>query len=149
MWRDRLDRMLTHHGERERRARPTRDEVHRFLSETVAPALESVADELARHAREAEVEVATDSVSITVFLDGEEEFFYSVRARTYQKPSFAFPEVTFKDDGRDSYTRAEVYTRAGSQDYGILGYERQQVIANFMHEYDKQLRWQKPTRPRG
>lgn len=148
MWRDRLGRMLTHHQERGGRGRASRQEVLDFLQHTVAPALRSVADELARHGREADLEMGADAVSITVYLDEEEEFFYAVKARTYQRPTFAFPEITFKEDGRDSYSRAEVYTREGSQDYGILGYDHQQVIANFMHEYDKQLRWQKPTRAR-
>lgn len=145
-WRDQLHRMLGHHREPSRRTRPGKEDVRTFLRETVAPALTSVAEELARHGREAEVETGTDQVSVIVYDGDEEEFYYAVKVRTFRQATFAFPEMTFSDDDRDLHHRAMVYTRQGSQDYGIMGYEQEQVIANFMHEYDRQLRWQKPTR---
>ena len=91
-------------------------------------------------------EPGPDQVSITVYDGDEEEFYYAVRARTFRNATFAFPEMTFKDDEKDAHHRAMVYTREGAQDYGIICYEKEQVIANFMHEYDRQLRWQKPTK---
>jgi choline/glycine/proline betaine transport protein len=145
-WRDQLGRMLGHHREPTGSRRPGKEEVRRFLQETVAPALNSVAQELARHGRDAEVETGPDQVSITVYDGEEEEFYYAVKARTFRQATFAFPEMTFKDDDKDVHHRAMVYTQEGSQDYGIMGYEKEQVIANFMHEYDRQLRWQKPTK---
>lgn len=147
-WKDQLGRMLGHHREPAGSRRPGREEVRRFLQETVAPALNSVAGELARHGREAEVETGPDQVSITVYDGEEEEFYYAVKARSFRHATFAFSEMTFKDDDKDVHHRAMVYTREGSQDYGIMGYEKEQVIANFMHEYDRQLRWQKPTKRR-
>lgn len=148
-WKDQLRRVVGQHREREHPSRAQKEDVRRFLQETVAPALASVADELAGHGREAELETAADQVSITVYDDDGEEFYYAVKARTFRKPTFAFPEMTFTDDEKDVYHRAMVYTREGSRDYGIMGYGTEQVIANFMHEYDRQLRWQKPTRRRG
>lgn len=145
-WRDQLRRVVGQHGEGGRPRNPKKEDVLRFLRETVAPALHSVADEMASHEREAEVEVEEDQVSITIFHQDEEEFYYAVKARTFRKPSFAFPEMTFKEDGKDLYHRAMVYTRAGSRDYGIMGHGPEQVIGNFMQEYDRQLRWQKPTK---
>lgn len=145
-WRDRLGRMFQHQEERTQRRRPGKEEVRRFLREAVAPALSSVADELARHGRNAEMETEPDQVSLTVFDGDDEEFYYAVRVRSFRQATFAFPEMTFADDDRDVTHRAMVYTREGSQDYGIMGYETEQVIANFMHEYDRQLRWQKPSR---
>lgn len=149
-WRDRLKRMLRQQEQRAgtggARKGPAKEDVLRFLAEVVAPALNAVAGELADHGRDAEVDSSPEQVSITVFDGEEEEFFYAVRARTFRKATFAFPELTFKDEQEDAYHRAVVYTREGSQDYGIMGYDRDQVIANFMHEYDKQLRWQKPAR---
>lgn len=147
-WRDRLGRMFQHQEERSRSTRPGKEDVRRFLREVVAPALSSVAEELARHGRDAEIETDPDQVSITVFDGDDEEFYYAVRVRTFRQATFAFPEMTFAEDDRDVHHRAMVYTREGSQDYGIMGYETEQVIANFMHEYDRQLRWQKPSRRR-
>lgn len=145
-WRDQLGRMLGHHREPTASRRPSKEEVRRFLRETVEPALSSVAKELARHGREAEIETDLDQVSIVIYDGEEEEFYYAVRVRTFRQATFAFPEMTFKEDDRDVHHRAMVYTREGSQDYGIIGYGKEQVIANFMHEYDRQLRWQKPTK---
>lgn len=145
-WRDRLGRMLRHREEHTEQRRPGKEDVRRFLRETVTPALQSVAEELSRHGRSAEVEAGPDQAAITVYDGDEEEFYYAVKARTFRKATFAFPEMTFEDDEKDAYHRAMVYTREGSRDYGIMGYDREQVIANFMHEYDRQLRWQKPTR---
>lgn len=145
-WRDQLDRMLGHHREPAGARRPGREEVRNFLHEVVAPALNSVAQELARHGRDAEVEADPDRVSITVYDGDEEEFYYAVKARSFRQATFAFPEMTFKENDKDVHHRAMVSTREGSQNYGIMGYQKEQVIANFMHEYDRQLRWQKPTR---
>jgi choline/glycine/proline betaine transport protein len=141
-WKDQLKRILS----REPAPRADRAEVRRFLAETVAPALTRVAEELAHHGRTAEVEQEPDRVAIRVFDDGEEEFLYAVRLRTFRKPTFAFPEMTFETDERDEYHRAMVYTHEGPQNYGVLGYGPEQIIANFTYEYDKQLRWQGPAR---
>ncbi|MGK7312797.1 MAG: hypothetical protein ACN0LA_11220 [Candidatus Longimicrobiales bacterium M2_2A_002] len=143
-WKERLKQLVGQEHPR----RGDREEVQRFLREVVAPALEQVADELARHDREAALEVDDDEVSITVFDGDEEEFRYAVKARTFRKASFAFPELTFRDDDRDTYHRAMVYTHEGARNYGIMGYDADGVIDNFMYEYDRQLRWQAPTRPR-
>ncbi|MEX2584247.1 MAG: hypothetical protein WD766_13320 [Gemmatimonadota bacterium] len=145
-WRDQLDRMLGHHREPRGPGRPAKEDVRRFLKETVTPALENVAGELTRHGRETELEVEPDRVSLTVYDGEDEEFYYMIKARAFRQPTFAFPELTFKEDDKDVHHRAMVYTREGSRDYGIMGYGREQVIANFMHEYDSQLRWQKPTK---
>lgn len=144
-WRDRLERMLRKQPS-EGKKRPNKENVMQFLRDTVAPALESVAEELGRHGRDAEVTIGAETVSITVYEDDEEEFFYAVKARTFRKPMFAFPEMTFKQDDGDTDHRAIVYTQEGAREYGIMGYDKERVIANFMHEYDRQLRWQKPTK---
>lgn len=142
-WKEQLKRVVKVKGPR----RPAREEVLTFLAETVAPALASVAEELARHGRDTELEVEPDQASIRVFRDGKEEFFYAVKARRFRKTTFAFPEMSFEDEEEDLYWRPMVHTDEGPQHYGILDYSRDQVLANFMHEYDKQLRWQRPTRP--
>lgn len=145
-WRELLERIIQRTGTGESPRRASREDVRRFLDEVVAPALHSVARELSEHGRDAEVEVEDGQVSITVYDgDGEEEFYYAVRARAFRTPSFAFPEMTFQDEEKDLYHRAMVYTGEGSQRYGIMGYEAERVIANFMHEYDRQMRWQKPN----
>lgn len=143
-WKERLKQLIGQEHPR----RADREDVQRFLREVVAPALEQVADELTRHGRETDLRVDNDEVSLTVLDGDEEEFFYAVKARTFRKASFAFPEMTFKDDERDTYHRAMVYTHEGARSYGIMGYDTDRVIGSFMYEYDRQLRWQAPTRPR-
>lgn len=148
-WKERLGRMFRHQDERLRRPRPQKDDVLRFLEETVTPALRDIAAELDRHGREAEVDVGPGEVSITVYDGDREEFYYAVKARTFRKATFAFPEMPLGDeeDDEERYHRAVVSTLQGPQNYGIMGYGKEQVIASFMHEYDRQLRWQKPSRP--
>src|SRR6056297_2735022 len=131
-WRETLRRMLQAQPSG-RKDGPGKPEVAQFLRDTVVPALESVAEELSRHGREAEVETGPEQVSISVYEGDEEEFFYAVKARTFRKPTFAFPEMTFTEDDGDADHRAIVYTRQGSREYGIMGYDQGQVIANFMH----------------
>ncbi len=133
--------MLKHHHRPKRRKYYTEEDVRRFLHQTVLPALESIAEELTGHERSAEIEEEPDEVSITVYYEDEEEFYYAVKARTYHKVNYAFPKITLRDNNGDFYHRAVVYTSEGCQDYGILGYEGQQVISNFIYEYDRHLRW--------
>jgi len=144
-WRQRLRELYREHGMRAEVARRSREDVQAFLREVVLPALETVAEELRRYDREAVVQARADEVSVTVFHDHREEFFYAVRARTYKRPVFAFPEMAPRPGQEPLYHHAEVYLRDGSLRHDVMGYDRDQVIDHFMHEYGDRLRWWEPT----
>lgn len=143
-WKDQLDRLLNLTTESDREAPPSRGDLERFLDETVQPALEDFAEALTARDRTGRVERVQDAVVLRVFREDDEEFRYAVRIRGYRKPMFAFPNLRVKDDEPPAY-RAEVYVDGRSQDYGIGHYDYERVIRNVLHEYEKALRWRRPT----
>ncbi len=148
-WRSTLEDVLHEHRKRARVAQRSRADVCDYLQNTVAPALTSVSEELQKHDRVVQAELEPDAVSLTVFHKGVEEFYYSVRARTYKRPAFAFPEWTPKASDDPAYHHAEVYLRSGSLRYDVMGYDRNQIIEHFMQEYSDRLRWWEPSQERG
>lgn len=117
---------------------PRRAHVNRFVEDTVMPAMESVAGELARQGVESRVELDTDKGSPSLMiLHGEEvDFIYQVFPRAYLQPSFMLDE---EDEEERKYFRAEVFLREGGQDYDIMGYNRDQVIGDIIDQYEKHM----------
>lgn len=126
---------------------PSRAKVEAYLHDVVAPALEEVRSEIESHGRTTTLDVENGEVLLAVQREGEEEFCYAVKARTYRKPTFAFPELP-GDKEHNAYYRAEVYIDDDAQGYGIFGYPRERVIRNFLDEYEKTVRWRAPARKR-
>ena len=144
-WKTRLDRILGQQPKKKPK-RPTLDEAHAFLKDTVVPALEEVRSELEHRGRTTYLDVEPERVALTVCdEDDEEEFYYAVRARAYRRPNFAFPELGMNED-EDVDVYAEVYLREGSLGYGVMGYTREHIIRNFLYEYERCLKWQQPSR---
>lgn len=144
-WKTQLKTLLSKAGS-PRNPHYSLEDVRAFLADIVAPALREVAQEMHNHDREGELEISQDKVALAVFDREKEEFYYAVRARAFRRTTFAFPEMTFKDEAQDRYYRAVVYTRRGALDYGLMGYDHASIIRDFMHEYDRTLRWQRPGR---
>ena len=144
-WRDMLADILRRQAAAARSGAGSRSAaaVERFLEATVMPAFESLKVELGSHGREARIERAPGLASLTVLDEqGREEFFYAVRAQTYRRMSFAFPELDLKDkDAQAGEVRAEVTLRSGPTAFDVTGYSQEQVIRHFLHEYRKWLGW--------
>lgn len=145
-WRQMMGDIFKH---RERTSSPggasaSEEGVRRFLQEVAVPAFEEVCEELARHGREGRLVRETESVSLSVYdPEGKEEFFYGIRAHCYRKLSFAFPEIAKKDPPK-SQCRAEVFLRSGPAHFDVTGYNKEQLIRQFLHEYRKWIGWQTP-----
>ena len=148
-WRGMLANVVREHRKHTRIANRTRQDVQAFLDQVVAPALQTVSEELKKHDRTVKLESQSDAVSLIVYYQGTEEFYYSVRARTYKRPVFAFPEWTRRETEDPSYHHAEVYLRRGSLRYDVMGYDQHQIIEHFMREYSDRLRWWEPTHGQG
>jgi choline/glycine/proline betaine transport protein len=112
---------------------PNKTNVNKFISQTVAPAFESVATELKKNHITVYV---SDEEGLNLVVDhGEEqEFVYRVLAQKYSQPDF----VTEGDDD-ESYYRAEVHLKEGGQDYDIMGWSKTAVINNIIDQYHKHL----------
>lgn len=115
---------------------PHKGNVNKFISETVLPAFESVANEL--KINQINVNIShEDGLSLTVQHGDAQEFIYRVIARKYTQPDFAAD--TEENTDEDSYYRAEVHLVEGGQDYDIMGWSKTAVINNIIDQYHKHL----------
>ncbi|MFP4610453.1 MAG: BCCT family transporter [Thiohalophilus sp.] len=139
-WQQRLKKLISH---------PKKAEVLNFLTGTVKPALEKVADEIRKVDAEVDVEVqqGEKSVELRVKHGEEPEFIYGVYAAGHLLPTFAFPEFDAAGpDASKRYYRAEVYLAEGSQHYDIWGYVEEQVIGDVLGQYEKHMHFLHLTR---
>lgn len=132
-WQKRLARLVH---------QPKHEDVVKFLSEVVKPALEKVSQELAK--QNIGSTVASDDqdrVWIDVAHGKEVNFFYSVHARPYIPPSFVMSDTRGKRGEKLRYYRAEVYLREGGQDYDVMGWSQEQLIADVLDQYEKHMHY--------
>ncbi|MDX6752110.1 choline BCCT transporter BetT [Geminicoccaceae bacterium 1502E] len=119
---------------------PRREKVAAFLRDVAEPALRQVVEELCRRGQEAVVEARDGRVTLTVSA-GDHPFHYAVRMRAFQTPDFAFPEFEPRPGEEHRYYRAEVYLAEGGQQYDIMGYSREQVIADAIAHFERHLHY--------
>lgn len=113
---------------------PNKNNVNKFISQTVAPAFDLVAKEL--QSNQINVEISdTGGLSLIVAHGEEQEFVYRVLARKYIQPDY----VNEDDEDEQSYYRAEVHLGEGGQDYDIMGWSQTAVINNILDQYHKHL----------
>lgn len=130
-WQQRLSRIIHHPGQQE---------VMRFLHTVVEESLKKVEAEFARRGLPATV-ASDDQNRVWIEVDhgDEQEFFYSVHARPFEPPSFIVRDVTRRRGEELRYYRAEVYLSEGGQDYDIMGWTEDQVIADVIDQYEKHM----------
>lgn len=130
-WEKRLARIIHH---------PTYSELKQFFDNVVEPALKRVESEFAKRGLEASVSRdESDRIWIEVNHGEEVDFFYSVHARPYTPPSFAMRDTSARRGKALRYFRAEVYLKEGGQDYDIMGWTEDQVIADVIDQYEKHM----------
>jgi len=129
-WQRRLNRIIRFYS---------RDEVSAFLDESVKPALEAVAEQLREQGLAARVERHADSVRMIVPHGPHDEFCYRVAMGSYRVPSFAFPELAPREGKERRHFRAEVYLSEGAQHYEVTGYTRDQIINDFLAQYERHM----------
>ena len=120
---------------------PTRARAFTFMKETVVPALNEVAAEIRARGLPAEVEAGDYQASLTVSHGTEDEFVFGVSLLSVPVPSFAVTALEGERHGPDKTWRAEVSLREGSQRYDILGYTREQVIADLLGQYERHMHY--------
>jgi choline/glycine/proline betaine transport protein len=67
------------------------------------------------------------------------DFFYSVRPRAYEPPSFVLGDPRRSATGTAQSCRAEVHLREGGQDYDIMGWRREDVIHDVLDQYRRHM----------
>ncbi|MTE20099.1 BCCT family transporter [Streptomyces sp. TRM43335] len=141
-WRQRLARAMSFPG---RRAGI------RFVDEVCRPAFREVAEELRAQNVEAAVteemdeEIGIPHLELRVPIGQGEEFLYRVWPIEAPTPAFATRSVT----RQDSYIRFEVHLSEGSQGYDVMGYHRDQLIADILDQYERHLEFLRLHREAG
>ena len=119
---------------------PRRAQVNRFNQNVVIPAMQAVAAELSQQGIDAAINPNEDKAGSAPSLDilhgAETDFSYQVYPRAYLQPSFTLDD---DDEEERKYFRAEVFLREGGQDYDIMGWNKEQVIADIVSQYEKHL----------
>jgi len=113
---------------------PNKLNVNKFISQIVAPALDSVAKELRENQINVEI---SDKNGLSLIVDhgDDQSFVYRVLARKYSQPDY----VSEEHEDEQSYYRAEVHLVEGGQDYDIMGWSKTAVINNIIDQYHKHL----------
>ena len=131
-WKSRLKNMVNF---------PIRARVLEFLETTVKPALETVAAELETYGLKVDIRHEDDRAYLEISHSGEIDFIYGVRVRGYTRPSLTIRQLDHsrKHADKDTYYRAEVFLEEGGQDYDLMGYTKDQVIADVLDQYEKHM----------
>ncbi|MEY8674334.1 BCCT family transporter [Francisella philomiragia] len=108
--------------------KPSKDQAIEFLQKDVTTAIIEVADEMEKNDINTEVIRDHDHIQLAISIEGNEDFIYSVMLRSYQSKL-------------GNYNRVEVLLSHGGQYYDIMGYSKDQVIADIVNQYDKHLHY--------
>jgi choline/glycine/proline betaine transport protein len=137
-WRRRL-RALVH--------QPTHTEVLLFINEIAKPALSEVAEELRKMNLDAGVGEGEDGRCwVEVRHGAEVDFYYSVRPRPYEAPSFVMRDTRASRAKALEYYRAEVHLREGGQDYDLMGWTTQDIIGDVLDQYERHMHFLQAVR---
>ncbi|MDN6812936.1 MAG: choline BCCT transporter BetT [Corynebacterium variabile] len=141
-WRRRLRRRMSF---------PSATDTERYLETVAAPAIEEVAEELTGLGLDVSCHRGTHPdypisfVDLVVTFPGQDEFKYEAYPVACQVPNFA---VNLNVD-EDTYFTLEIFSATGSRGHDILGYTKEQVIADVLDAYDAHLEYMSLTGDRG
>lgn len=130
-WRERLQNIVNF---------PNKKTVEGFVNKIVAPAFESVEQELKESQIDVEISRTEKAIELRVKHGDEHEFVYGVHRRRHSQPDFSHIDAESMDsDDEQTYYRAEVHLQEGGQDYCIMGWSRHAVINDVIDQYHKHL----------
>ncbi len=131
-WEKRLRAIINH---------PKKDEVQRFIEESVLPAFTQVCAEFESKNIEVALHKSDESVGLEVSHGEEVNFVYRVHLKSYATPSFMFLDFSDDESKRKTYFRAEVHLLEGNQYYDIMGYTSEEVIEDILSQYDRHMQF--------
>ncbi|SEP96547.1 choline/glycine/proline betaine transport protein [Ectothiorhodospira magna] len=119
---------------------PRRNEVLRYIQEAVKPALEAVAEELRKQNLDAQTGLGEDGRCWVEVRHGDEiDFFYSVRPRAYEPPTFVMRDTRAQRAEALKYYHAEVHLSEGGQDYDVMGWSKDAIINDVLEHYERHM----------
>ncbi|HEY8604262.1 BCCT family transporter [Tsuneonella suprasediminis] len=125
-WQQRLSSITHFH------ARP---ELESFLSGPARSALQAVADQMAESGLAAELHSDPDHVDLRISHGDRGEFRYTVRARRYRSPSFAWAETKKVSDEDRQHYRAMAQSSEGEHAHDVTGFTEDQLIHDLLNRY--------------
>jgi choline/glycine/proline betaine transport protein len=141
-WRRRLRRRMSF---------PTAEQTEKYVEDVAAPAIEEVAEELKGLGLDVTCHRGTHPdypisfVDLVVDFPGQDEFKYEAYPVASQVPNFA---VNLNVD-EDVYYTLEIFSATGSRGHDILGYTKEQVIADVLDSYDAHMAYMELTGDKG
>jgi choline/glycine/proline betaine transport protein len=131
---------------------PSLHEVHEYIGGVGEPALHEFATEMRKNGYHVEISQRDKgNVALQVMQGDEVDFLYGLRAKAHFKPSAIVPEHMdlpdqvldhSSDDGSDEkYFRAEVHLQEGGQDYDVMGWTKDQLLADVLSQYERHLQF--------
>jgi choline/glycine/proline betaine transport protein len=125
-WRDRIHALSNY---------PRRRESEKFMRQVVHPTLTDVAIEMCKQGLEARItEPDTDHIRLVVERNNVENFSYSIRLQKFVAPEY-------ETDTDNDYYRAEVYLLQGGQQYDVMAYTKEQIIADVLNQYERHMQF--------
>lgn len=122
-WKERLDALVSH---------PKQKEADNFILSVAIPALEKLSEHFVSLGFSVDMQESQEQVTMTIDKDGAPDFSYSIKLIPFSVPTYAEEEYS-------QYYRAEVFLYQGGQDYDVLGYTQEQIIADAITQYEKHL----------
>lgn len=133
-WKQRLTRKM---------AFPSAEQTARFIEGTAQPALEAVGAELeglgveVHYHRGTHPEYPIPYADLVVCFPDQDDFKYQAYPVAHAVPNFAANLAVV----RDVYFRVEIFSATGSRGHSIMGYTREQVIADVLDAYEAHLNY--------
>lgn len=125
-WKEQLNSM-THY--------PKTNESKDFMKQVVLVAFQELAKAMEEQGLHSEViENNINDIKIIVKKEGTENFTYGVRLREYTLPDYV-------DEDYQNYFRAEVFLHQGGQQYCVISYSKEQLIADVLNQYQRHMQF--------
>ncbi len=109
-------------------------EITAFMDDTARPALEAVASQFRETGLAPELTHTDDRLDLTVPHGDRGAFRYTIRARSFRAPSFAWAESTGPHPDTRHY-RTMAHSSEGDQQHDVSGYTRDQLINDLVKRY--------------
>lgn len=111
-----------------------KQEISAFLIGTAQPALEAVAAQMRENGLSPEFTQSEERLDLVVPYGEQGLFRYTIRARSFIAPSFAWAETKAAGPQRKHY-RAMAYSSEGDQPHDVTGYTRDQLLNDLLNRY--------------
>jgi len=123
-WKERLKHLIVH---------PQHKEVESFINNVVWESLKELKNEMCNQGMEVSLKRVTNiSVALTAKKEEADNFFYEISIRNFEVPEYAITD-------HKKFYRAEVFLLNGGQEYDVFNYNKDQIIADALMQYERHI----------